>query len=73
MVTITGQVLTKMTRLTQEQQQDVLKFIEKLESQVQKAQMDAYGSCSDLRSDLSFEEFQNNRREMWGGATDREF
>lgn len=34
--------------------------------------IDPYGICADIRSDLSFDEFQKNRQELWGNSTDEE-
>jgi hypothetical protein len=71
-MTITGQIITKLTRLTDEQQRRVLEYVERLEGNATKPTVDPYGSCADLRTDLPFEEFQKNRQEMWGDATETE-
>jgi hypothetical protein len=72
-MTITGQVITKLARLTDEQQRAVLEYVERLESNAKKPALDPYGACADLRTDLPFEEFQKNRQEMWGDATEKEW
>ena len=71
-ITIAGQLLTKLYALSEEQRRKVLQYAQQLESQAKKPALDPYGSCADLRTDLPFEEFQKNRQEMWGDATDKE-
>jgi hypothetical protein len=71
-MTITERVITKLARLTDEQQREVLEYVERLESQAKKPTIDPYGTSADLRTDLPFEEFQKNRQEMWGDATEQE-
>ncbi len=66
------QVVEKLQALSEEQQRCVLEFIEKLEQRPKQTLSDPYGVCADLRMDLPFEEFQKNRKEMWGDATDKE-
>ncbi len=36
----------------------------------EKHPVDPYGICADIRSDLSFDEFQKNRHELWGSSKD---
>ena len=59
--------------LTEEQKRQVLDLVEQLTHQSVRPSFDLYGTCADLRVNLSFEEFQRNRREMWGNASDQEF
>ena len=62
-------VLHKLRRIPEERQREVLAFVEKIEAECSdKGQPwhDPYGCCADLRTDLSLEEFQRNRQEMWG-------
>jgi hypothetical protein len=65
-------LMSKLSRLTEDQQRDVLEYVEKLTDAAKKPPLNPHGSCADLRSDLPFDEFQKNRQEMWGQATDRE-
>jgi hypothetical protein len=68
-------VVQKLQQLPEEQQRQVLAFIEQLPVETPPSHRtirDPYGSCADLRSDLPLEEFQRNRGEMWGQATDKE-
>ena len=72
-VDIVQQITAKARALSLERQQEVLAFVEKLESNEQHGpRLDSYGSCADIRTNLSFEDFAQNRREMWGHATDTE-
>ena len=71
-MTTAVQLMSKLSRLTEAQQRDVLEYVEKLTEAAKQPLLNPYGSCADLRSDLAFEEFQKNRQEMWGQATDRE-
>ena len=71
-MTVPEQVMSKLAALSDEQQRQVLEFIEKLEPRPKQPLFDPYGSCADLRTDLPFGEFQKNRQEMWGHATDKE-
>jgi hypothetical protein len=67
-------LMSKLSRLTEDQQRDVLDYVEKLTTDdTKKPPLNPHGSCADLRSDLPFDEFQKNRQEMWGNATDVEF
>ncbi len=73
MVNVVQQITAKARALPLERQQEVLAFVEKLASSEQhRPRLDSHGSCADIRTDLSFEEFAENRREMWGHATDTE-
>lgn len=69
---LAGLVVTKLSALSEEQQRQVLEFIDKLQPPCRQPLQDAYGSCADLRTDLPFEEFQKNRQEMWGDSTEQE-
>lgn len=71
-MTVAEQVMLKLAALTEEQQRQVLGFIDKLEPRPKQPLADPYGTCADLRTDLPFEEFQKGRQEMWGHATDQE-
>jgi hypothetical protein len=71
-MTVATQVLTKLAALSEEQQRQVLAYVEQLETARKTPAGDPYGSCADLRTDLPYEEFQRNRGEMWGDASDKE-
>ena len=74
-MTVTETLIRKIIDLPEECRWKVLTFVEHLElesSGKQQLPIDPYGLCADIRSDLSFEEFQKNRQEMWGGSTDTE-
>lgn len=68
-MTNTEMLIHKFFRLPEHHQQKILIFIDTLaEPQVSvKAPIDPYGMCADFCTDLSFEEFKQNRREMWSG------
>jgi hypothetical protein len=67
------QIMAIVQTLPLERQREVLAFTETLASKVEcTPRVSSYGSCADIRTDLSFEEFAQNRREMWGNATDTE-
>ncbi|MBI3469229.1 MAG: hypothetical protein HY000_40005 [Planctomycetes bacterium] len=71
-MSMTEQIVTKLSALNEAQQREVLEFIATLECKPKAPLMDPYGMCSDLRTDMPFEEFQENRQEMWGQATNKE-
>lgn len=74
-MTVAETVIQKILSLPEEKQRVVLEFIKELEHTLaaqRELLIDPYGTCADLRSDLSFEEFQQNRREMWGSSADKE-
>ena len=71
-MTTAVRLMSKLSQLTEDQQRDVLDYVEKLTGGTKKPLLNPHGSCADLRSDLPFDEFQKNRQEMWGQATDRE-
>jgi hypothetical protein len=69
-------ILHKLRQFSEEHQREVLTYVEKIETEYSSKERpwrDPYGSCADLRTDLSFEEFLKNRQEMWGRATHEEF
>ncbi len=66
------QLMTMVSRLSEDQQRDVLSYAEKLAGGHKTRPVDPHGICADLRCDLSFDEFQKNRQEMWGSATEKE-
>ena len=62
-------VIDKMVRLPEARQREVLDFVEFLESKettVRKPRKSALGICADLKFDLTDEDFQEARKEMWG-------
>ncbi len=74
-MTVAEAVLNKLRQLPEEQQRQVLVFVEKIEAECAaqgKARSEAYACCADLRTDLPFEVFQENRRQMWGTAGNEE-
>lgn len=71
-MTVATQVMLELQSLPEEQQRQVLKYVERLKAEAKKPPVDPYGACADLRTDLPFEEFQKNRWEMWGDATEKE-
>jgi hypothetical protein len=66
------QLISKLPRLSEDQQRDVLAYVEKLESASAKPKVNPQGICAGLRSDLPWDEFQRNRQEMWGEASTTE-
>lgn len=66
-MTTTAQLIEKIQRLPPERQEELLEFVEKLEQeQKQPPLVDSYGDLRDLGlPDLSLEDFQQARREMW--------
>jgi len=74
-MTVTETVIRRFFDLSEDQRYKVLGFIEKLAvnpSVRPKTLPDPYGICADIRTDLSFEEFQQNRQTLWGQSTDEE-
>jgi hypothetical protein len=71
-MTIAEEVITKLSALTDHQQQKVLEFVQTLTANAKPQLVDGYGLCADLRTDLPLSEFEQNRREMWGDAADKE-
>jgi hypothetical protein len=71
-MTTAVQLMSKLSRLTEDQQREVLAYVESLTDATKKPRVNPHGICADLRSDLPFHEFQKNRQEMWGNATDME-
>jgi hypothetical protein len=71
-MTTAVRLMSKLSRLTEDQQRSVLDYVEKLTDVAKEPLLNPHGSCADLRSDLPFDEFQKNRQEMWGHASDME-
>jgi len=74
-MTVTETVIRRFFDLSEIQRYKVLVFIEKLAVQPAnqpKHLKDPYGICADIRTDLSFDEFQQNRQTLWGQSTDGE-
>jgi len=71
-MTIATQLMSKLSRLSEDQQRVVLEYVDNLAGDAKKPLVSPYGICADLRFDLPFEEFQKNRQEMWGTGTDEE-
>jgi hypothetical protein len=74
-MTVTETVIRRVFDLTEEQRYKLLIFIEKLAVQPAnqpKPLKDPYGIGADIRTDLSFEEFKQNRQALWGQSTDEE-
>jgi hypothetical protein len=71
-MTTAAQLMSKLSCLTEDQQREVLAYVEKLTDEAKRPRVNPHGICADLRTDLSFHEFQQIRREMWGNATDME-
>jgi hypothetical protein len=59
-------LMNQLACLTEDQQRNVLEYVEKMTAVSPKPPLNPYRSCADLRSDLSFDEFQQNRHDMWG-------
>ena len=70
-------VRDKMISLPAPQQRRIAEYVERVarESNPSAAGrlIDPAGMAADLAADLCFEDFKENRREMWGDATGREF
>jgi hypothetical protein len=72
-MTIAETISEKVRALKPEQQEQVLAFIERLARRPPASSpADPYGSAAGLVEDLTFEVFRENRKTMWGSATDRE-
>jgi hypothetical protein len=72
-MTVTETLIRRVFELSEEQKHNVLRFIENLEVQSAtkaKPLLDPYGICADIRTDLSFEEFQQNRQALWGHSAE---
>jgi cell division protein FtsX len=73
-MTTAVRLMSKLSRLTEDQQRDVLEYVEKLPDVAKVSLLNPHGSCADLRSDLPFDEFQKNREEIsgeWAADSDR--
>ena len=73
-MTIAETVKEKVDALPVEKQQEVLAFTERIAENGQQPRPlhNPEGILAGLVPDLTLEDFQKNRREMWGTATDRE-
>jgi len=72
-MTVTETLFRKILDLSEPQRQAVLVLVERLEhSTTRETWQDPYGCCADIRTDLSLEEFQQHRRELWGTSTAEE-
>lgn len=60
----TIELITRIARLTTDQQREVLDFVQSLQVSGRKPTLNLYGICADVASDLSFEDFQENRKEL---------
>lgn len=60
-------VIEKLATLAPEKQQEVLDFVEFLQSKTpsKRIRRSPKGLCADLKMDLTDEELQEARREMW--------
>ena len=69
-------LIRKILSLPPDKQEQVLAYAESIskaeEKQPRKPLESIEGLTADIPCNLSFEEFQQNRREMWGTSTDRE-
>ena len=70
-MTIAGQVLTKLSALSEEQQRKVLEFIETLAPPPRPPLIDPYGMFAG--QDTTEEEIAEARREMWGNFPREDF
>lgn len=62
-------VMNKVAALPEKRQRDVLHYVEVMEKLVAgQAFKSSYGSMKGIIPDLSLEDFQQNRREMWQGS-----
>lgn len=74
-MTIAEALVNSIQELPPTQQQEVLDFAEFLKQQHRKHAgplISPEGICREIPFDVSFEQFQGARREMWRDATDRE-
>jgi hypothetical protein len=72
-MTVTETLIRRVFELSEEKRYKVLIFIYNL--RVHSATNanplpDPYGTCADIRTNLSFEEFQQNRQALWGHSTE---
>lgn len=73
-MTVAEKVVQKLKQMPDERQRAVLAFVEQLEqAEARKTpRIDPEGLLAHIKIDLRFEDFAQNRREMWGTATDGE-
>lgn len=60
-------VLEKLLKLPVDKQKEVLDFVESLERQARRPRRSLKGLWADLAVQISDEDFEEARREMWGG------
>lgn len=74
-MTIAEAVISKVLQLSPEQQQQVLTFVEGLETPqaLKEPRESLYGLWKDLDMDLSEEEIAAARQEMWGRVEREDF
>ena len=70
-MTIATQVIVKLQALPEEQQRQVLEFIEKLPPVPKQPRIDLYGLWKGY--DTTEEEIAEARREMWGNSPGEDF
>lgn len=75
-MSITEAVIQKLLALPADKQENVLAFVEQLERQsfsgAKQALFDPAGAAASVGCDLALEDFQTNRRAMWGTGSDKE-
>ena len=71
-MTIAQSIAQAVEALPPEKQHEALALIQRLGRQPRKSLINPEGIASNVAFDISLEEFQSLRREMWGTSTDRE-
>lgn len=69
-MTVTEELIRKILELPEPRRRDVLQFVDKLWQDARETSRTRpnrlYGMCSDIQSEITFEEFKQLRREIWG-------
>ena len=68
-MSLTDELIRRILDLPESRRLDVLHFVDALPPQPSPAggqPRKLYGLCADLRSEATFEDFQQVRREIWG-------
>jgi hypothetical protein len=75
-MTTAQSLIQKVLSLPAVKQEEVLTYLQHMESEISKPGQtplfNPEGVVSSSQGDLSLEDFQQNRREMWGDASDKE-
>ena len=75
-MTTAQSIIHKVLSLPAEKQEKVLRYAEQMERQSSRRPfrplIDPKGAAAEVGGDLSLEDFQASRRELWGRGSDRE-